>query len=134
MPGKYDGAFPNAQKVQIFEQVDTYIENNHPIDPTTQALIADLKTLIADLQTQHPDIVSEPQALAIVEAEFTEIQQSSTHKLTTLRQQLLNPERHFQAAKAAIVEGAKKTLDNSLIATMVITYLDQFSETPNQGA
>jgi hypothetical protein len=27
MPGKYNNAFPNAQKVQIFEQVDTYIEN-----------------------------------------------------------------------------------------------------------
>jgi hypothetical protein len=27
MPGKYDNAFPNAQKVQIFEQIDTYIEN-----------------------------------------------------------------------------------------------------------
>jgi hypothetical protein len=48
-PSKYN--FPNAQKVQIFEQVDTYIENNNPTDPEIQATIADLKTLITDLQT-----------------------------------------------------------------------------------
>jgi hypothetical protein len=62
MSGKYDNAFPNAQKVQIFEQVDTYIENNHTADPEIQATIDDLKTLITHLQTQHPKITSENQA------------------------------------------------------------------------
>ncbi|NJM48092.1 MAG: hypothetical protein HC860_19540 [Alkalinema sp. RU_4_3] len=36
--------FPNAQKVQIFEQVDTYIENNNPTDPEIQAAIAPKQT------------------------------------------------------------------------------------------
>jgi hypothetical protein len=29
--------FPSAQKVQIFEQVDTYIENNYDNDPEIQS-------------------------------------------------------------------------------------------------
>jgi hypothetical protein len=59
--------FPNAQKVQVFEQVDQYIENNNPIDPEIKSamvydrpeVIADLKTLINDLQTQHPNVTTE---------------------------------------------------------------------------
>ncbi len=131
---KYDNAFPNAQKVQIFEQVDTYIENNHTTDPEIQATIDDLKTLITNLQTQHPTVTTEAQAIAIIDAEFTEIKRNPNHKLATLRKQLLNPERHLQAFKAALVEGAKKKLDNSVLATVAITYIDKLSETPDQGA
>ncbi len=83
--------FPNAQKVQIFEQVDTYIENNHPADPEIKAPIADRRTLITNLETQHPTVTSESQALTLIDAEFTEIQRNPSHKLATLRQQLLNP-------------------------------------------
>jgi hypothetical protein len=62
--------------------------------------IADLQTLIQDLQTQHPSVTRETQALAIIDAEFTEIKRHPTHKLATLRRQILNPERHAQAIKA----------------------------------
>jgi hypothetical protein len=126
--------FPNAQKVQIFEKVDTYIENNYPNDPETKAAISDIQTLIAQLQTQHPQVVTEAQALAIIDVEFTEIQQSKTHKLATLRKQLLNPERHLQATKAALGEIAKHYLEESVWAKTIITYLDKFSEEPNHGA
>jgi hypothetical protein len=126
--------FPNVQKVQIFEQVDTYIENNYPNDPETKAAIFDIQTLIAQLQTQHPQVTTEAQALAIIDVEFTEIQQSKTHKLATLRQQLLNPERHLQATKAALGEIAKHYLEESVWAKTIITYLDKFSEEPNHGA
>jgi hypothetical protein len=132
IPSKYN--FPNAQKVQIFEQVDTYIENNYPNDPETKAAISDIQTLIAQLQTQHPQVTTETQALAIIDVEFTEIQQSKTHKLATLRQQLLNPERHLQATKAALVEIAKHYLEESVWAKTIITYLDKLSEEPNHGA
>jgi hypothetical protein len=134
MSGKYDNAFPNAQKVQIFEQVDTYIEHNHTTDPEIQAAIDDLKTLITHLQTQHPNITTADQAHEIIDAEFTEIKRNPSHRLATLRKQILNPERHAQAFKAAFVEGAKKKLDNSLLATVAITYLDKLSETPDHGA
>lgn len=52
---------PNAQKVQIFEQINTYIENNYPTDPEVKAAIADLETLLTQLQTQYPHITTETQ-------------------------------------------------------------------------
>jgi hypothetical protein len=39
MAGKYDSAFPNAKKVQIFKQVDIYIENNQQ-ESSESALLA----------------------------------------------------------------------------------------------
>jgi hypothetical protein len=126
--------FPSAQKVQIFEQVDTYIENNHTTDPDIQATIEELQILITNLQTQHPTVTTETQAREIIDAKFTEIKRNPTHKLATLRAQILNPERHAQAFKAALIEGSKKKLDNSLLATVAITYIDKLSETPDQGA
>ncbi|OLP19393.1 hypothetical protein BST81_06515 [Leptolyngbya sp. 'hensonii'] len=135
MPGKYDNAFPNAQKVQIFEQVDTYIEtqHNHATDPKLIATITDLQTFLTQLHTRHPNVTSETEALAIIDAEFTEIRQSPTHPLARLRQQLLNPERHLQAAKATVVEVTKAAWEKSLIVKAFITYLDKLSEDPNQG-
>jgi hypothetical protein len=126
--------FPNAQKVQIFEQVDTYIENNYPTDPEIKSAITDLQTLITDLQTQHPNITTEAQALTIIDAEFTEIKHNSTHKLTNLRKQILNPERHLQAIKATVAEVGKHYLEESVWAKASITYIDKLSETPDQGA
>lgn len=142
MPGKYDNAFPNAQKVQIFEQVNTYIENNHPTDPgiatamvyDRSEVIAELQTLITKLQTQHPNVTTETQALEIIDAEFAEIKHNPNHKLTTLRQQILNPERHLQAIKATAAEVAKHYLEESVWAKASITYIDKLSETPDQGA
>ncbi|MEM1369682.1 MAG: hypothetical protein AAGG02_17040 [Cyanobacteria bacterium P01_H01_bin.15] len=127
--------FPKAEKVQIFEQVDTYIEtqNNHPSDPEVKQAIAELQTLLTQLQAQHPNVTTETEALTIINAEFTEIRQSPQHRLATLRRQLLNPERHAQAIKATAGEVAKHYLEESLLAKMVLTYLDKLSETPEQG-
>jgi phage shock protein A len=126
--------FPNAQKVQIFEQVNTYIENNHSTDPEIKKAIADLTLLLTQLQTQYPQVTTESQALTVLDAEFTEIQHSTTHPLVTLRQQLLNPERHLQAIKATLAEIAKHYLEESVWSKAAITYLDKMSETPDQGA
>ncbi|BAS55780.1 PBS lyase HEAT-like repeat domain protein [Leptolyngbya boryana NIES-2135] len=126
--------FSNAQKVQIFEQVNTYIENTHPTDPEIKKAIADLTLLLTQLQTQHPQVKTESQALTILDAEFTKIQHSTTHPLVTLRQQLLNPERHLQAIKATLAEIAKHYLEESVWSKAAITYLDKMSETPDQGA
>ena len=74
--------FPKAEKVQIFEQVDTYIEaqHNYANDPSVQTAIMDLKALITHLRSQHPTVANESEALAIIDAEFTEIQHSSSSK------------------------------------------------------
>ncbi len=125
--------FPNAEKVQIFEQVDTYIEtqHNHAIDPDVQRAMANLQTLLTQLQSQHPNVTTETEALTIIDAEFTEIKRSPNHRLATLRQQLLNPERHAQAIKATLGEVAKHYLEETVLAKAAITYLDKMSESPD---
>lgn len=133
-PSKYN--FPKAEKVQIFERVETYIESqqNHAVDPEVEAAIANLQTLITQLQVQHPNVTTETEVLAIIDTEFTDIKQSPNHRLVTLHQQLLNPERHSQAIKATLGEVAKHYLEESLLAKVAITYLDKMSEAPDHGA
>ena len=67
--------FPNAQRVQIFEQVSTYIENNNVTESEASQILADLKQLIEGLQKQYPQ-VSEKQAADIIDTEFKEIQRT----------------------------------------------------------
>ena len=110
------------------------IQNNYATDLEIKSAIADLETLFTQLQTQHPHVNTETQALAILDVEFTEIKQDKTHKLATLRKQLLNPERHLQAIKAALGEVAKHYLEESVWAKTAITYADQLSEEPNHGS
>ena len=132
MSNSFKYNLPAAQKVQIFEQVTTYIENNYPTNPEVKTVIADLTLLLTQLQTQHPQVTTEFQALTVLDAEFTEIRQSTTHPFVTLRQQLLNPERHLQAIKATFAEVAKHYLEESVWSKAVVTYLDKLSETPDQ--
>lgn len=126
-----------SQVTQITENnpgVIIGIQNSHATDPETKAAISDLQTLLTQLQTQYPQVTTETEALTILDAEFTEIKQSRTHRLVTLRKQLLNPERHLQAAKVALEEVAKHYLEESVWAKTFITYLDKLSEEPNHGA
>ena len=113
------------------DQIGT--QNQYTNDPEVRGAIADLQTLLTQLQAQHPQVTTETEALAIIDAEFTEIQQSKTHRLATLRQQLLNPERHLQAIKATLGEVAKHYLEESVWAKASLTYLDKLSEEPNHG-
>ncbi len=99
-----------------------------------QGVISDLKILLTQLQDQHPSVNTESEALAIIDAEFTEIRTSRNHKLATLQKQLLNPERHLQACKAAAGEVAKHYLEDSVWAKTIITYIDKLSEEPGYGA
>jgi hypothetical protein len=125
-PSKYT---INAEVVQITEQNHGTIigkQINDADDSGTDAAIADLQSLLIQLQTQHPT--------AIIDAEFTEIKRNPTHKLATLRQQILNPDRHLQATKATLVEITKAYWEQSLIAKAIVTYIDKLSETPGQGA
>jgi hypothetical protein len=132
-PSKYT---IHAQSSQIIEHnagTVIGIQNSYAIDSEVQGAVADLKTLLTQLQTQHPQITTEAEALAIIDVELTEIKQSPASKLATLRQQILNPERHAQAIKATLGEVAKHYLEESVWAKATLTYLDKLSEIPNQG-
>jgi hypothetical protein len=133
-PSKYTIHTQSNQIIEHNAGTVIGIQNRYPTDPEVQGAIADLQTLLTQLQTQHPQVTTETQALAIIDAEFTEIKQSPTNKLATLRKQLLNPERHTQAIKATLGEIAKHYLEESVWAKATLTYLDKMSETPDQGA
>lgn len=126
----------HTQSSQIIEQntgTVIGIQNNTQSDPELQKAISELNTLLTQLQTQHPTVTTETEALAIIDAEFTEIRQTPTHKLATLRQQILNPERHFQALKAALNEIVNYYLEENIWGKTAIAYLDKLSEDPKQG-
>lgn len=108
-------------------------QTNYATDPDIKDAIAELQTLLTQLQTQHPHVTTETEALAIIDAEFTETQHTKTHRLVTLRQQILNPERHLQAIKATLGEVAKHYLEESIWAKASITYFDKLSEAPDRG-
>lgn len=65
------------------DQIGT--NHNQTTNAEIQQAVADLQTLLAQLETQHPQVTSEQEASAIIEAEFTEIRQTPTHRLATLR-------------------------------------------------
>jgi Ribonuclease G/E len=132
-PSKYTIHTQSSQIIEHNAGTVIGIQNSYSTDLEVQEAVADLKTLLTQLQTQHPQITSEVEALAIIDVEFTKLQQSPTSKLTILRQQLLNPERHAQALKAAVGEIAKHYLEESVLAKATLTYLDKLSETPDQG-
>lgn len=133
-PSKYTIHTQSSQIIENNPGTVIGIQNRYPTNPEVQSAIADLQTLLTQLQTQHPHVTTETEALTIIDAEFTEIKQSPTNKLATLRQQLLNPERHAQAIKATVGEVAKHYLEESVWAKATLTYLDKLSETPDRGA
>ncbi|MBD1915147.1 MULTISPECIES: hypothetical protein [Cyanophyceae] len=114
------------------DQIGT--QNHYSHAPEVQEAVVELQTLLTQLQTQHSTVTTETEAIAIIDAEFTEIKQTPAHRLATLRQQLLNPERHTQAIKATLGEIAKHYLEETVLAKAAITYLDKLSEEPNYGA
>lgn len=109
------------------------IQQNYSSSPELQTAIADLQKMLNELKVQHPTVANETQALDIIDAEFTETQRSDRSKLAVLRQQLLSPERHFQASKATVVEVVKHFLEESVWAKALVTYLDALSSTPEEG-
>lgn len=80
-------SFPNAQKVQVFERIDTYIENQAGADEALlRQSLAELKQHISTLQQQHPQATTEAEASAIIEAEFMAIRQRHPQKWQNLLQ------------------------------------------------
>jgi len=131
--------FPKAKKVQVFEQIDTYIENNYPKDETLKQQIPEVRQLVHQLQQTYQP-TTEVQAAEIIAVEFREIQQTNPSRWQTIRKQLqllkrqiLNPESHLKATKATLAEISKHYLEDSLMAKAAITYLDTLSAETDQG-
>jgi HEAT repeat protein len=112
---------------------------NYINDESFKQEIAELRLLVNQLQqTRQP--TTEAEAIQVIDAEFHEIQRTNPNRwqaiqkqLKLLKRQLLNPERHLAASKAAISEVAKHYLEDSIIAKALITYVDTMSANPDQG-
>ncbi|MBE9129380.1 MULTISPECIES: hypothetical protein [unclassified Coleofasciculus] len=87
MPGKYDNAFPNAQKVQIFEQVETYIEtqNNTTNQQTFEILLADFQDFLTHRQTQHPAVTSPEAATQTITVQAKQLPPAHWQNFLTLK-------------------------------------------------
>ncbi len=103
--------------------------------------IADLQQFVASLEAANPNLKTEQEADQIVTIALDQVQtqeparwQKIRPQMGILKKQILNPERHLQAAKATGIEVAKHYAENSLIVKAIITYIDKLSETPDQGA
>ena len=80
-------SFPNAQKVQIFERIDTYIENQAGAEQTQlRQSLDELRQHISTLQQQYPQVATEAEATTIIEAEFMEIRQAQPQRWQNLLQ------------------------------------------------
>jgi len=117
------------------------IYNYFGADPALNQEISDLQQFIANLEATNPNLETEQEADQIVTTALDQVQtqeptrwQKIRSQMGILKKQILNPERHFQAAKATGIEVAKHYAENSLIVKAVITYIDKLSEPPDQGA
>lgn len=117
--------FPNAQKVQIFENVETYHEHNYAAQSDKSKAVAEIHQLLESLEHQYPT-VTEAEAKNIIEAEIVNIQTHEPQRWQMLRKELLNRERWFNGGKAALVE-ATQTLADKLWLNVLVAFLDGFS-------
>jgi hypothetical protein len=122
MPGKYDNAFPNAQKVQIFEQVDTYIENQQSESAET-ALLAIIQ-IIQTLEQKHTGITDRQQAIEIIDAEFKELKASQPRQW----QNLLSVKRFYNGGKKAAVKMGEHFTEENPWGKGFVAFLEGFSE------
>ncbi len=110
------------------------IQHNYATDTELTTVLQELKAALADLQKQHPRVTTETQAYEIIDAEIVNPTTPNATKLATLRNQLLNPDRHLKASKATLAEITKHYLEESVWAKAFITYLDTMSADPGKGA
>lgn len=132
--------FENTVEIKGDNVGSKYVYNYLDSDEALRQQVLDLQQFIDALETQHPHLRNEVEAEQIVRNELTQVQDQNPELWNKLREQasflkrqLLNPERHLQAAKATTIEVTKAAWEKSLIVKAIITYLDKLSETPDQG-
>jgi HEAT repeat protein/uridine kinase len=113
--------------------------HNYANDEALRQEITDLRQLVSQLQ-QNRQPTTEAEAIQIIDAEFRAMPKTNPNRWQTiqkqlrlLKRQLLDPERHLTASKAAIAEVAKHYLEDSVLAKALITYVDTMSADADQG-
>jgi hypothetical protein len=122
MPGKYDNAFPNAQKVQIFEQVDTYIENDN--QPNPEASLLAIIQIIQALEQKHSQVNNQQQAIDIIDAEFKTLKTAQPRQW----QNLLSVKRLYNGGKKAALKLGEHFTEENPWGKGFVAFLEGFSE------
>lgn len=118
-------SFPNAQKVHIFEKVDTYIETQTNFDQSQlQQAVADLTQEIVELQQRYPQVTAESEALTIVEVEFTEMAQAQPQRW----RKLLELRRWLKGAKSGGLKLGEHFAEESMWGKTILGFLDGFTD------
>jgi hypothetical protein len=125
MPDQPKYSFPNAQKVQIIEQIDTYIENAADADrlELRQALL-DLQQEITALKQRYPDVKTEAEAQAVVEAEIVVLKQNEPQRW----HKLLELQRWWNGARSSTLNVGEHLTEQSIWGKAVLGFLEGFSE------
>lgn len=116
--------FPNAQKVQIFEQVDTYIENNSSTEQTFEILMTNYKHFINDLQQKYPNLTNETAVTQIIDVEAKLIENKDQQRW----QNFLSLKRLWNGSKKASVKVGEHFAENNVWAKGAIAFLEGISE------
>jgi hypothetical protein len=114
--------FPNAQKVQVFEQVDTYIENNQQQSQDT-ALLA-IVQIIQTLEKRNTHVQNPQQAIDIIDAEFKSLEASRSPQW----QNLLNVKRLYNGGKKAAVKVGEHFAQENVWGKGAVAFLEGISE------
>jgi hypothetical protein len=122
MSGKYDNAFPNAQKVQIFEQVNTYIENQQP--ESSEAAFLTIVQIIQALEQKHSQVNNQQQAIEIIDAEFKTLKAIQPFQW----QNLLSVKRFYNGGKKAAVKVGEHFAQENPWGKGFVAFLEGFSE------
>lgn len=94
-------------------------------DPAAATALDELKTMIVDLQQQHPD-ATEREAIAIIDAEFQAIQQKQPWRW----QNLLNLKRLWKGGKQAAINLGEHFVEESPWGKAAIGFLEGVTEDP----
>ncbi|MEW6492063.1 MAG: hypothetical protein AB1589_05880 [Cyanobacteriota bacterium] len=67
---------PSVKKLQVFEQVNTYIENNNPSESSKSEALKNISQLLENLHQQHPQ-ASDAEILDIITRGFETMPQNN---------------------------------------------------------
>jgi hypothetical protein len=133
---------PQARNIyanNYFEQGTHTHTHNYAADESTKQQVSELRQFVIELQ-QSDQPTTEAQGRQVINERLGALQQTDQsrwqkikNQALLLKRQILNPERHWTASKAAIAEVAKHYLQESVTAKAFITYIDTMSADVGEG-
>lgn len=129
----------NIKANNYYEQGTHTHTHNYAADESTKQQVSELRQFVIELQ-QSDQPTTEAQGRQVIKERLGALQQTDQsrwqkikNQALLLKRQILNPERHWTASKAAIAEVAKHYLQESVTAKAFITYIDTMSADVGEG-